>query len=74
MSDVESDYPTGTAKYYTEGNPRTGSKKGRVNLNNDIAKYVDYGPHEELVVMWNQETRELCLKPKPKQPPLKYPK
>lgn len=48
------DIITGTGKWYISG---------RINLNEDIKKEVTYDNGQKLVVSFNKETQELCMKP-----------
>jgi hypothetical protein len=65
VQDVDIDCPekllTGTGKYYFNINEETGSVKGRINLNDDIARIVDFKNGEKIVATWCQEKRKLCI-------------
>lgn len=61
-SDCPQKPDTGTGKYYFSKNEKSGSKKGRININSDVASLIDFKNGEKIFLTWYKEKRELYVK------------
>lgn len=53
----------GTGKYYKSENPKTGAVSGKINVNDNVARAMMYENGQDMVIVYNRETRETCMKP-----------
>lgn len=54
---------TGTGKWYSKTNVKTKAVAGKANVNDNVAREVNFKNGEDLVISWNPVKRELCMKP-----------
>ena len=53
----------GTGRWYKTISEKTGVSLGKLNINDNVAKEIPFENRQEVVIAYNKEKNEFCVRP-----------